>query len=105
MNNRAALFTCSIQCLSSTVMVTIFSMNPSIDASVSVISTARGSDFARCFDNCSFSSFGSKVLCDKLRLSISQDSSLSRCFLRSILAFLIVVYYAGVGMVPKGNLR
>ena len=42
MTNRAAIFARSIQCSSSTVMVMMLSMNPSIDASVAVMSTAKG---------------------------------------------------------------
>ena len=47
MTNRAALFARSIQCLSSTVIVMISSMKPSIDASVAMIYTAneRGLNF------------------------------------------------------------
>ena len=36
---------------------------------------------------------------------MSQDSSQSRSVPRSIAASLIVVYYSGVGVVPKGNIR
>ena len=42
MTNRASLFARYIQCSSSTVMVMMMPKNPSIDASVVVISTARG---------------------------------------------------------------
>ena len=49
MTNRAVLFARSIQCLSSTVMVRMSLMNPSIDASVDVISTAKGSSVTRWF--------------------------------------------------------
>ena len=47
MNNRAALFAHSIQCLSSTVMVMMSPMNPYIDASVAVMSTDRRSYFEK----------------------------------------------------------
>ena len=43
MTNKAALFLRSIQCSSLAVMVMVFSMNPSIDDSVAVMSNARGS--------------------------------------------------------------
>ena len=46
MTNRATLLACSIQCLSSTVMVMMSQMNPYIDASVAVMSTDRGSAFS-----------------------------------------------------------
>ena len=42
MTNSAALFAHSIQFLSSTVIVMMSSMNPSIDAYMAVVSTARG---------------------------------------------------------------
>ena len=44
-------------------------------------------------------------MCGGLRLSVSQDSSLSRCFPSSIAAFLTVLFYSGTGVVPKGNHR
>ena len=47
MTNIAALFARSIQYSSSTVMVMMSSMNTSIDASVDLMSTAKGSDVAR----------------------------------------------------------
>ena len=103
MTNISALFARSIQCLSSTVMVMMSLMNPSIDASVSLMSTSRGSAFERCFTGCCSSSFGSKVLCGELRFSVSQDYSLSRSFPKSIANFLIVVYSSVVSVVPKGN--
>ena len=48
MTNRAALFARSIQCLSSTFMMMISLMNPSIYTSVDVISTTNGSAVERC---------------------------------------------------------
>ena len=42
MTNRDALFAHSIQCLPSTVVVMMSSMNPSIDDFMAVISTDRG---------------------------------------------------------------
>ena len=71
MTNRAALFARSIQWLSSTVMVMISSMKPSIDASVAVIYTAKGSDFARLLAYSCFSSVGIKYLCGELRSFVS----------------------------------
>ena len=73
MNNRAALFARSIQWLSSTVMVMMSSMKPSIDASVAVISTAKGSAVAIWLADCCFSSVGSRYLCGELRSFVSQD--------------------------------
>ena len=105
MTNRAALFARSIQCFSSTVMVMMSLMNTSIDSSVAVMSTARGSAFVRWFSDCFSSSFGSEDLCGELRFSVSQDFPLSRSFTRSISALLTVLYSAGAGVVPKGNLR
>ena len=46
MTNRVILFACSIQFLSFDVMGMMSLMNPSIDASVDVMSTDRGSDVA-----------------------------------------------------------
>ena len=103
MTNRAALLAHSIQCSPSTVMVMMSSMNPSIDASVAVMPTTRGSAFARWFSGSCLSSFGSEDMCGELRLSVYQDFSLSRSFPRSIEALLTVVYYSGAGFVPKGN--
>ena len=73
MTNRAALFVQSIQWSSSTVMAMMSSMKPSIDASVAVISTAKGSAFARWLADCYFSSVGIKDMCGKLRSFVSQD--------------------------------
>ena len=47
MTNRATLFACSLQFSSSIFMVMISSSKLSIDASVAVISNARGSAFVR----------------------------------------------------------
>ena len=47
MTNIAALFARSIQCFPSTIMVMMSSMNPSIGASVAVMSTSRDSAFER----------------------------------------------------------
>ena len=63
MTNRAALFVRSIQCSSSTLMVIMLSMNPSIDASVAVISTDKGSAVVRWLAGFYFSSYGSKYWC------------------------------------------
>ena len=73
MTNRAALFARFIQWSSWTVMVMMSSMKPSIDASVAVISTAKGSAFARWLADCCFSSGGSKDMCGELRSFVSQD--------------------------------
>ena len=100
MTNRAALFSRYIQCLSSTVMVMIFSMNPSIDASVAVVYTAKGSAVVRWCVDCCFSSCGINYRCGEFSSSVSQDSSRSRSFHRSISASLTVVYYAGAGVMP-----
>ena len=78
-------------------------INQSIDASVAVMSNPRGSAFLIWFPNCCLSSFGSKVICGELILSVSQYSSLSRSFHKSIAALLIVVYSAVAGVVLKGN--
>ena len=100
MTNRAALFARSIQCSSSTVMVMMSLMNPSIDASVAVMSTAMGLLLQIWFSDCCLSSFGSKVLCGELRFYVSQYSPMSRLFTRYIYASIIVIYNAGAGVVP-----
>ena len=105
MNNRAAPFARSIQWSSSTVIVMMSSMNPPIDASVAVISTAKGSAFARWLADCCFSSDGIKDLCGKLRSSVSQDYNRSRSLPRYISASPTVVYSAGTGVVLKGNIK
>ena len=105
MTNRAAIFARSTQCLSSTVVVVIFLMKPSIDASLAVMYTSRGYVFAKLSSEwCLFSS-RSRFLCGKLRYVVSCDSSLSSSFPRSIATLLIVSYSSGVGVVPKGNRR
>ena len=80
-------------------------MKPSIDASVAMISTAKGSDFSRWLADWYLSSGGSKDLCGELRSFVSQDLSWSRLLPRSIAASLIVVYSYGADVVPKGNLK
>ena len=75
MTNRAALFARSIQCSSSTLMVMMSSIKPYIDASVAVVSTAKGSDVARWLADFFFYSCGSKGCCGKFRSSVSQDLS------------------------------
>ena len=80
------------------------SMNPSIDAYVDVMSTAKGYAISRWISDCCFSSCGSKDRCGEFRSSVSQDSPRSRFLRRSIAASLTVVYYACVGVVPMGNL-
>ena len=91
MTNRAALFAQFIQCSSSTVMVIMLLINPSIDASVAVMSTAKGYAVVRWLVDCSLSYCGSKYRFGEFRSSVSQDSSRSRSFLRSLAASLIVV--------------
>ena len=73
MTNRAALFVQSIQCSPSAVMVMMSSMKQSIDVSVDVISTAKGSSVEMWLADCCFSFCGTKDLCGKLRSSVSQD--------------------------------
>ena len=105
MTNRVAIFVSFIQCLSLPVMVMISLMNTSIYASVAVMFTARRSAFSRLSTNGCSSSFGSKGMCGEFRSPLSQDLSQSRSFPRFIVASLTVVYYYGVGVVPKGNCR
>ena len=105
MTNRAALFSQSIQCLSSTAMVTISLMNPSIDVYVAVMSNAKGSAIARWRVDLCFYSCVSKDRCGNFRSSVSQDSSRSILLPRSIAASLIVVYSSGAGVVTKGILK
>ena len=105
MTNRAALFERYIQWSSSTVMVMMSSMKTSIDASVAMISTAKGSAFTIWLADCCFYSGGSKDWCGKLRSSVSQDWSWSIFLPRSIAPSLAVVYSAGAGVVLKGNLK
>ena len=95
MTNRASLFARSIQCLSSTVMVMIALMNPSIDASVAVISIANGSAVARCIYDCFFFSYGSKDWCGNFISSMSQDASQIRLLPWYFAASITVVYSAG----------
>ena len=105
MTNRAAISVQYIHCLSSTVIVMMSSMKPSIYASVAVISTAKGYAVARWLADFCFSSCGSKDWCGKFISAVSQDSSQSRSFTRSIAASLTVVYSSGAGVVPKVNLK
>ena len=80
-------------------------MNPSIDAYMAVVSTARGSAFAIWFSKYCLFYFGSKDLCGEFISSVSQYLFRSISFPRSIYALLIVVYSDGAGVVPKGNHR
>ena len=105
MSNRAALLARSVQCSSSTVMVMMSLVNPYIDDSVAVMSTANGSVVEIWLADYCFSSCGSKDWCSEFRSSVSQDSSWSRLLPRYIAASLKVVYSAGAGVVPKCNLR
>ena len=105
MTNIDAPFFHSIQCSSSTVMVMMSSMKPSIDASAAVMYTARGYSFDIWLSECCLSFFGSEYMCGELRLSAYQDLSLSISLPGYIDDFLTVVYSASVGVVPKGNLR
>ena len=72
---------------------------------MAVISTAKGSAISICIAGLCFSSCVSKDLCGKFRSSVSQYSSRSRSLPRYIAASPTVVYSAGVGVVPKGDLR
>ena len=105
MTNRAALFEQSMQCLSLTVMVMMLSMNPSIDASVDVMSTSKGYAVAIWIADFYFSFCGSNYWCGDFRSSVTQDSSRSIWLPRYIAASLTVVYYDVAGVVPKGKLR
>ena len=105
MTNRAALFARYIQCVSSTAMVMMSSINPYIDASFDVIYTANGYAVVIWPVDCCLSSCVSKDWCGEFRPSVSQDLSRRRSFPRSVDASLIVVYSAGAGVVSKGNLR
>ena len=105
MTNRAALFARYVQCLSSTIMVMMSLMNPSIDISVTVMSTAKGYDVVIWLSDCCLSSCGSKDRCGNFISSVSQDSSRIILLPRSIATSLTVVYYSGAGVVPKGNFR
>ena len=105
MTNRAAIFAQFIQCSSSTVMVMIFTMKPSIDASVAVVSTSKGSDVTIWLAYFWFFSCGSKDWCGEFRSSVSQYSSQNRSLPRSIATSLTVIYSAGAGVVPKGKLK
>ena len=71
MTKKATLFARSIQCLSSTVMVMMSSMKPSIDASMALISTDKGSTVARWLADCCLSYCGSEDRSDDLRSSVS----------------------------------
>ena len=104
-SNRAALLAQSIQCLSSTVMVMMSSMNTSIDVSEDVMSTAKRYAVSRWLFECYFSSCESKDRCGKFKSSVSQDYSRSISLPRSIAASLTVVYSAVAGVVPKVNPR
>ena len=105
MPNKAALFDRSIQYLSSTVIEMMLLMNPSIDASLESMFTARGSDFEIWSAEWRLSFSGSMFLCGELRYVVSNDSSLSRLFPMSIPASLVVVYSYGAGVVPKSGCR
>ena len=85
-------------------MVMMSSMNPSIDVFVDVISTDNGSAVFRWLKDCCLFSCGSKDWCGEFILSVSQDSSRSILFPRSISASLTVVYSYGVSVAPNGNL-
>ena len=84
-------------------MVMMSSMNPSIDASLDFMSTAKGSEVAIWIVDCCLYYCVSKDLCGEFRLFVSQDFPWSRSFPRYIAASLTVVYSAGVGVVPKSN--
>ena len=86
-------------------MVVMLSMKPSIDASVALISTDKGFAVVRWLYDCCLSSCRSKERCGEFRSFLSQDSSRSRSLPRYIAVSLTVVYSAGAGVVPKGNLK
>ena len=86
MTNRATTFARSIQFLSSTIMVMMLSMNPSIIASVAVMFTAKGPVVVIWIVDSCLSSCGSKDLCGEFRSHVSQDLSRSRSFPRYISA-------------------
>ena len=79
-------------------------MNQYIGASVAVMSNSKGSTVARFLADFFFSSCGSKYWCGDFRLFVFQDSNRSRSLPRSIVASPTLVYSAGAGLVPKGNL-
>ena len=105
MTNKAALFALSIQYSSLTIIVMMSSINEPIDASLSLMSTDNWSAVVRWLADFCLFSCGSKDRCGEFISSVSQYSSRSRSFPSSIAASLTVVYSAGVGVVPKGNLR
>ena len=86
MTNRATTFAQYIQCLSSTIMVMMLSMNPSIIASIAVMSTAKGPVVVICLVDSCLSSCGSNDMCGEFRSHVSQDFSHSRSFPRYIAA-------------------
>ena len=67
MTNISSLFARSIQCLSLNFMVMLSSMNPFTDASVAVLSTAKGSFVARLLAGCCLSPCKSKYRCGGFR--------------------------------------
>ena len=105
MTNRASLFAQYIQSYSSTIMVMMFSMNPSIDAFVAVMSNSKVYAVAIWLADFFFSYCVSKYRCGKFRSYVSQDSSHSRSFPRSIDVSLTVVYSFCAGVVSKSKLR
>ena len=72
---------------------------------MAVLYTDKGSDGARWLFECCLYFCGSKDLCGEFRSSVSQDSSRSRSFPRSIAASLTVIYSFVAGVVPKGDRR
>ena len=52
-----------------------------------------------------YPTLGIEDICGELRLFVSQYVSLTRFLPRSIVASLTVVYSAGTGVVPTGNLK
>ena len=103
--NKASLFAQYIQFLSSTIIVIMSSMNPCIDASVSVMSTDKGSSVAIWIVECCLTSCVSKYMCGEFRSYVSLDSSFSISFPRCIVGSLTVVYSAGTIIVTKFNRR
>ena len=103
--NKAAFFARSTQNGSSMVMVTMLSMDPTIEASFASIFNGRWSALTIGSEAGRHSSLGSKYIWGDYRFVASHDVSKRRSFTRSISASLMVVYSASEGVVPKGRCR
>ena len=73
MTNKAALFERSIQYLPFTIIVMTLSMKPSIDYSLDLMFTHRGSDFERLSADWSLFSSGIRFPCGELISGVSHD--------------------------------